>query len=575
VPNEVQASLEPSVFTAVRRYWVLVVALVLVGCGAGLGATEVIPKQYQATASIVISPLAAPVTPSQIAGGVSAAATTAYINQQTTLLQSPSVIDQAVRVVNQDLHRTGTKALTSKKLSSALTVTPPSKSTSNNSSKSTGSTTNTLVQVVLPGPAEAADAANAIVNAYLATWKSQLQALTATSLSSVQGQINSRTGDLAGVTAQLVALQARLGTSNAPNALEESLTAQQSNLNQQISSLEKTLGDVQVNSQTDLAAQPAVIAANPPSKPANDSKLRYGGIGLLAGLIVGVVLSYILALRGRRFEHPDDPHQLYDVPLLGEVPAFSFKGREPGDRQVALPVLTDTLHAEAEAYRSIATSVRLIREDAPSFAVLFTSAKPGAGKTTVVANAGLALAEMGERVLLIDADPVKSTLTSALVVDGSTTGPGLSEVLTGASIQDLAVPVSFGSHRLSLLRSGHKTIALQRWRRDQLAAVIDTARGGFDVILIDSPPLGPLSFATDLAAVVGNTIAVIQHHEGIRQNRAVFERLSNTRLWGYVYNRSPRRARGDYYDYYSGSSLSELTQNGRVTEESAQLDPLL
>lgn len=573
MPKEDQASLEPSVFSAIRRYWVLVLVLLLAGGGVGLAVTKVIHKQYEGKATIVIAPLAAPLTPNGItpgAGSVSASAT--YLNQQATLLQSPSVVDQAAKAVNLQLKLTGKKIITGPQITTGLTLVPQANSSSSSAisgKSSSASSSNFAVQVDLSHPKIAAAAANAIVTAYEQAWKSQIQTLTSASVTSLGVQILSLTAELNTVTSQLTALQERLGFSNTPNAQEQSLTTQQSNLNEQISDLRKTMGQVEVNSQTDLATQLAFVPAVVDPTPIHDSKLRYGGIGLIAGFILGSILVYVLALTRRRFEGRDDPQLFYGVPILGEVPAFSGDMKTLDNHAVALPVLTDVLTLEAEAYRSIATSIRLIRGTDASLAIFITSARAGAGKTTVVANCGLALKEMGERVLLIDADPVKGVLSSTIAADDDRETGGLADVLGGKSLEEATIPIDFGSGQVHLLKPGHKGLALQRWRMEKLAAVIRTACELYDIVLVDGPPLGQLSYAADLAAVVEHTILVVPHREKLASQREVVERLSRTGLVGYVYNRAPRPRRSQRYYYYSGSSLAEMsapTSNGKATE---------
>jgi hypothetical protein len=119
---------------------------------------------------------------------------------------------------------------------------------------------------------------------------------------------------------------------------------------------------------------------------------RYGGIGVLAGLILGAIADYVVALRCRRFESSDGPQRFFGVPIFGEVPVFSGDVGSGQGQAIALPILSEPLGSEAESYRAIATSIRLIRGTESSLAIFITSARAGAGETTLVANCGLAFA---------------------------------------------------------------------------------------------------------------------------------------------------------------------------------------
>jgi Mrp family chromosome partitioning ATPase len=161
---------------------------------------------------------------------------------------------------------------------------------------------------------------------------------------------------------------------------------------------------------------------------------------------------------------------------------------------------------------------------------------------------------MGERVLLIDADPVKGALTSTIAIGNEPGNAGLADVLGGVPLDQATIAVSFG--------------------KEDLTAVIGEATANYDAVLINGPPLGQLSYAADLAAVVGSTLLVVPHREGLAREAEVFARLSKAQLLGYVYNRGPRSRRGRTYYYCSGSSLADLstTSNGH-SSESVQSKP--
>ena len=122
---------------------------------------------------------------------------------------------------------------------------------------------------------------------------------------------------------------------------------------------------------------------------------------------MGAALAYVLALRRRKIAGRQDPAVIYGVPMIAEIPAFK------GD---LLPVADDAHSAAAEAFRFAAVSVERVRAARGTpLSLAIVSPFAGAGKSTVVANLALALAEGGARLLVVDADASDDGLTARLL----------------------------------------------------------------------------------------------------------------------------------------------------------------
>jgi Mrp family chromosome partitioning ATPase/capsular polysaccharide biosynthesis protein len=340
-------------------------------------------------------------------------------------------------------------------------------------------------------------------------------------------------------------------TTASPQQQAANNDAQRAALQSTLSSLTRSLSQVQVNEQLNLSFLPQIYPATVAQAPANQHFLRNFLIGLLAGLLIGVVAAYALSLSRRRFDGQEDPQRFYGAALVAAVPAFEVPMWLPG----GLTVLTDPSEEAAEAYREIATTLRSLRGEADGLLVAVTAADQGAGVTTTVANVGLLLAEMGERVLVVDADPLFSGLTQLLVEPSRERGlpqrpPGLSEVLRGHEIADAIQPCAQNPD-LFVMPTGRDTnMAVHRWRSETMRSTLETLNRQFEIVLIDTPPLGTSSFGMDVAAAAGDVLLVIPHHDRVDRHEEIARRLPlvGATVLGYVYNGVP--AKVTYAPYY-------------------------
>lgn len=174
--------------------------------------------------------------------------------------------------------------------------------------------------------------------------------------------------------------------------------------------------------------------------------------------------------------------------------------------RAALASLSSPRSAAAEAYRSLRTSLLYASLDREVKTVLVTSAAPGDGKTSIAANLGVALAESGKRVLLVDCDLRRPGLAQAF---GLAPEPGLTEALLTESLEPAVQATSVPS--LSVLAAGQQPpnpgefISSQR-----LGRLLSHLREQFDVVLVDSPPVGIVADAAVLAPQVDGVLLVVR-----------------------------------------------------------------
>ena len=277
-----------------------------------------------------------------------------------------------------------------------------------------------------------------------------------------------------------------------------------------------------------------------PSYPRVPLNLAFG---LLFGCALGTALALVMENLDSSLKTPDDVRRSLRLPTLGVVPDFGKLSATPtaavplpleeGEtRAVAVPnaevlSLTRRQSVPAEAYRSIRTSILFLNPEAPLRTLLITSSEPREGKTATTVNLAISLAQLGNRVVVVDADLRAPRCHRAL---GVPAGPGLAEVLRGqAELSNVVLALNLdegritvgsgdGEARLHLLQSGRppgdpsELIASGRMRE-----VLRTLTDQYDMVLIDSPPVFPITDSAILAPAVDGVVLVVRGHRTSRQ----------------------------------------------------------
>jgi polysaccharide biosynthesis transport protein len=299
-------------------------------------------------------------------------------------------------------------------------------------------------------------------------------------------------------------------------------------------------------------------AATVPTSPSSPKTSRNTVLGAVVGLLLGLAVAFLLERLDRRIREPKDLEGIYGLPLLGVVPesdALSRSSRGKKSAREALPA------SEAEAFHLIRAHLRYFNVDRELRTLLVASAAPGDGKTTVARHLAAAAARMGARVLLLEADLRRPTIAQQLDV---LSGPGLSDVLIGAvSLSEATQMIDLdqasgdggGGRMLDLLVAG---AALppnpgELIESHAMESLLEQAKGQYDLVVIDTPPLTAVSDAFPLLRKVDGVIIVGRVG---RNRRDVAQRLHETLtgagapLLGVVANGFKAGRRGSYgYDY--------------------------
>jgi polysaccharide biosynthesis transport protein len=223
-----------------------------------------------------------------------------------------------------------------------------------------------------------------------------------------------------------------------------------------------------------------------PVSPSKPSKLKILAFAVLGGLIISCGTVFALDMANTSMRNVSQVEELLRLPVLTSIPRSK---RRHLDRT---PVVSaDPASHEAEAFRSLRTALSFLGPEKDFKTVLFTSANPGEGKTYCSLNAAAALAQLGLRTLLIDADLRRPRLSKALLHDPKT--PGLTACLSGrASLLQCCQPTN--TENLFILGAGERANRpAELLASGDLAGLLSEAKLHFDRIVLDSAPINAVS----------------------------------------------------------------------------------
>ncbi|MGI5156863.1 polysaccharide biosynthesis tyrosine autokinase [Microbispora sp. CA-102843] len=207
--------------------------------------------------------------------------------------------------------------------------------------------------------------------------------------------------------------------------------------------------------------------------------------------------------------------------------------------------------SRSEAFRSLRTNLQFIGVDRQPKSLVVTSCLPNEGKSSVSANLAIAMAQAGWRVILVDGDLRRPSVAGYLGIEG---GTGLTDVLIDRARLPEVIQ-TWGRPGLSALPSGRVPPNPSELLGSQgMRAVLAQLTAEYDMVIIDAPPLLPVTDAAALGAICDAALLVVRHGKTRREQvvRAA-ELLSsiNARLVGAVMNFAPAKT-GDYYGYAYG-----------------------
>jgi polysaccharide biosynthesis transport protein len=264
----------------------------------------------------------------------------------------------------------------------------------------------------------------------------------------------------------------------------------------------------------------------------------------LGGILLALGLAFGFEYFDSRIKSPDEVKAHLELPFLGMVPlAEGTNGEAP-------MLQSDVSPAFAESIRSIRTAVLFSSADEGARSIIVTSTGPHEGKTLIASSLAITMAQAGQRTLVVDADMRRPRMHEAL---GRSQEPGLSNVLVGdVALADATRPTAV--ENLWVLAAGHippnPAELLGSRKYDDLFAEL---KRRFDWIVIDAPPVMPVTDAALLAHSAGGVVFVVGSEMTPRQSAvAALDQLrgANAKFVGVVLNRVNVTRHSYYYSPY-------------------------
>jgi capsular exopolysaccharide synthesis family protein len=378
----------------------------------------------------------------------------------------------------------------------------------------------------------------------------------------IQQQVDDLAGRIAEVRQPLTDVEAQLAGNPGDPVLQarqedltRSLASQLNPLQAQKSAYEAQLENLQVAAGIlQTGGWRVLTEAEVPTDPVSPKPVQSAVIALVVGLMLGVVLAYLRDNLDERLRGIDDLNRAAPgLPLLTMVP----ERRDLTRGFVAMR--DDPTSLIAEAFRSLRTSVKFAALDRPIGVIQVTSATPGEGKTTAVANLAEALAQGGERVAVLCCDLRRPNIHVSF---GEPPAPGFTDVLVGSAT--LTTAVRHIHDRLYLLPAGSPPPNPSELLSSSRAnAVIEALVQEFDVVLIDSTPVLPVTDALVVSRLADAILVVVDARTTKRKVlRQALERLEQVSapVLGLVL----RGGTGAAYDYGYAYEYGEQSPSAQV-----------
>lgn len=296
-----------------------------------------------------------------------------------------------------------------------------------------------------------------------------------------------------------------------------------------------------------------------PASPTRPNRPQVIAIGALLALILGFMAAQGMALVTGRIRDPKKLEQQTRLATFAILP-HAAEQEELDHQDINKTGLIAALHPTSpvvEALRSLRLSLQFgLAESARGKVILVTSALPSQGKSYICANTAYLLAGSGKRVLLIDADVRRSSISRYFNVPRG--GAGLTELLHGNIALEDVLQRDIEPNVTLLPAGGRTRNPGELLASANLPGLIDKLAEAYDYVLIDSPPLLPVMDAALLSKLADLTAFVVR--QGQVSVSEVFEALeilarSGGRVNGLVFNGFvPSRVRYGYgrrYGYYS------------------------
>jgi capsular exopolysaccharide synthesis family protein len=307
-----------------------------------------------------------------------------------------------------------------------------------------------------------------------------------------------------------------------------------------------------------VIAEPTV-----PDHAISPRPLRNLGLGLLLGLLGGAGLAILREMLDTRVKTETDCRKVTEATVIGGI-AFD-------EDALTHPLITQSAQsARSEAFRSLRTNLQFVDAASHPRSIVLTSSLPNEGKTTTTANLAITLAAGGAKVCVVEGDLRRPRLLAYMGLEGAV---GLTSVLIGhAALDD--VLQSFGEHKVTVLGAGPiPPNPSELLGSPAMREVLRDLERRFDYVIIDAPPVLPVTDAVVLSTVADGVVIVVgagaTKREQLSRSVAALGAVK-ANLLGLVLNKVARKG-PDAYTYYDEGYAPLSTESTSPGEHRARV----
>ncbi len=330
----------------------------------------------------------------------------------------------------------------------------------------------------------------------------------------------------------------------------------------------KQLQEIQVVENQNVGNARVIASALVPNKPISPKVALNLALGGFLGILLGVGTALILEAMDKSIKTLDEAKKLLGYPLLGTIPQVDEKDKERQE----LPVLNNPYSPASTAFEILQTNLSFTMSDKALKVIVVSSSMPGEGKSFVSANLAVAKAQLGKRVLLIDADMRRPRQHNIWNIPNMI---GLSNVLVGQAA--LYGSTAEALVTLDVLTAGKiPPNPLALLESQSMASLVKDASKEYDFVIIDAPPLTAVADALNIGKLADGMLLVVRpgiaNTGSVNAAKSLLEQ-SGQRVLGMVVNGvTAGNSYGGYYSSKGYYGINPGEMNGKVDTEITKVE---
>uniref|UniRef100_A0A7C3N5N8 non-specific protein-tyrosine kinase n=1 Tax=candidate division WOR-3 bacterium TaxID=2052148 RepID=A0A7C3N5N8_UNCW3 len=298
--------------------------------------------------------------------------------------------------------------------------------------------------------------------------------------------------------------------------------------------------------------------------PVSPKKEKNFLMGIILGIFFGITVAFILFFLDESIRTTEEVEHYTGEQILGIITYIGGNGRKDkskGEKKVSEDEMIEKMrkkliinmepHAPiAEAYRSIRTQIKYRSKEGEKLVYVFTSSIPGEGKSTTISNLGITMANLGKKVVLIDADMRKPVIHKIFNVRN---GIGLAHYINGkATFEEIKRDTEVDN--LTVITYGTRPInPSELLENPKMKELLEICKNDYDYVLVDAPPVNVVTDPIVLANYADKLLWVVSpgkvKRKDLRHARKLLVPVKR-KILGVILNSSKTEVSSYYSVYY-------------------------